>query len=1031
MILLYSVITWRKKLNPTNRKIEINQYEIIQQEYIEEIDSTAIQLIHRKSGANIVILSNDNNNKVFDISFVTPPSNSTGIQHMLEHCVLCGSRKYALGSYEVVRDHLTNGTANATTSFLNTSFNFTADDDDNFFKAMDVYLDSVYNPRVLSDKYIFMREGWRFEIEEENGELFCVGVNGVVLNEMKPADGRYKRLCWDALYEKLMPNNIYSYNSGGLSFEVPNCSYEDLVQLHKRYYVPANSYIYLYGNLDINKVLEYLDREYLSVLNPGKKVELGKDTNPEICITGKAKIRTDKDASHVYMYSSLSEGKYSAKQALAFEIFSEEVEKVIEKNLAEIGIESYVSFIHSNTGEIQDKIECIIDTEAEGAGKDIVNVINHSLSGSFDGDEQFRAKMMAKINKYELRFWETTNHKEKSGLKLLEWLEDYWFYNIDDLFAVYRVSDNLQYLKNRMWGNCFNAIISESIVPKRREGIMECFPVVDNTYFDKLLRKTYTSKWEYLSSEEKDKLFEEQKLYYQWLEKSSIERKNYLEEEWNITTKKTDKKNIEYSTERSESGITYYHILEKQNRVAWMTFSFNLDEYKDHLSEIQLLISIWNTRGSVDFYGLDCDDAKDMLANSLNFDLVFNRDFLGKESKAHARLDISVSSLVENIPDAISLILNIVFGTFLCIPNFEEKICYKIDGFKDKIYDEISNFTYVTSGKYIDERLGLCDDANNFPYFYYLNAIKNSKKSFLENVYKNSFALINKIFHDDELIIFVNSSERGFSLLRRTMEKEGIESHKTEMKHAQIKEYETYYNGCHDYLTRREWKRWKRFYEKNVDNYEITNLQYDRPIYKKGNTAIIFPSNVNYISMYGYMGDLYNEYWEFAGVAQLSASIISQEYLREEIRYKGGAYGYEAKVYSSGYVYFSSYRDLQLEQTIEAFNGIGDFLRTFEITEEKLKKYKMTEINNIISNSKGSAWNKQEQLRSIVIKNMSEDYDSRLINQIVNCTIEDIRNVADLFDAAVNNCNICVAGSENIIASNQGFFDNIERGTME
>ena len=243
-------------------KFDNDKYELIQEERIEELKSDGYLFRHRKSGARVLILANDDENKVFSIGFRTPPPDSTGVPHILEHSVLCGSAKYPVKDpfIELVKGSL-NTFLNAMTYPDKTVYPVASCNDVDYRNLMDVYMDAVFNPNIYTRKEIFMQEGWHYELESAQAPL---KYNGVVYNEMKGAysspDDVLNRYCLNSLY----PDTAYSVESGGDPDSIPDLSYEDFLAFHKKLYHPSNSYIYLYGNCDMAERLEYLDREYLS-----------------------------------------------------------------------------------------------------------------------------------------------------------------------------------------------------------------------------------------------------------------------------------------------------------------------------------------------------------------------------------------------------------------------------------------------------------------------------------------------------------------------------------------------------------------------------------------------------------------------------------------------------------------------------------------------------------------------------------------------------------------------------------------------
>ena len=231
-------------------------------EEINDIHSTAYLFSHEKSGARLLYLKNADHNKVFNVAFKTPPENDCGTPHILEHSVLCGSRKYeAKDPFNELAKGSLNTFLNAMTYADKTMYPVASCNEKDFQNLMDVYMDAVLHPNIYKHEEIFRQEGWNYHLEEADGEL---SYNGVVYNEMKGAfsspDGVLDRMILNSLF----PDTTYANESGGDPDVIPELTYEEYLNFHRTYYHPSNSYIYLYGNMDMEEKLNWLDQEYLS-----------------------------------------------------------------------------------------------------------------------------------------------------------------------------------------------------------------------------------------------------------------------------------------------------------------------------------------------------------------------------------------------------------------------------------------------------------------------------------------------------------------------------------------------------------------------------------------------------------------------------------------------------------------------------------------------------------------------------------------------------------------------------------------------
>ncbi len=253
----------------------IHGFTIGTREDLPEIDGVAYVGRHEASGARLLYLANDDNNKSFAIGFRTPPKDDTGVFHILEHSVLCGSRRFP------VKEPFVDLLKGSMQTFLNamtfadkTLYPVASTNEQDLFNLMDVYLDAVFHPNIYVKRQIFEQEGWHYELHAADGsdanaaelsaDQTALIHNGVVFNEMKGALSDANSVLYDELQAALLPDTCYAFESGGTPKAIPTLTYEEYLDDHRRHYRTDNSYIILYGNLDIERALAFLDERYLA-----------------------------------------------------------------------------------------------------------------------------------------------------------------------------------------------------------------------------------------------------------------------------------------------------------------------------------------------------------------------------------------------------------------------------------------------------------------------------------------------------------------------------------------------------------------------------------------------------------------------------------------------------------------------------------------------------------------------------------------------------------------------------------------------
>lgn len=245
----------------------ISGFDVTSCKVLPELDADAYVLHHRASGARLLYLACEDENKAFSIAFKTPPTDDTGVFHILEHSVLCGSAKFP------VKEPFVDLIKSSMQTFLNamtypdkTVYPVASTNEQDLLNLMDVYMDAVLNPAIYTKRAIFEQEGWHYELDVPEGAPLAAGTlryNGVVFNEMKGALSDPMSVLDDAVNRALFPDTAYACESGGDPRAIPQLTYEQFLDTHARHYNLANSYIVLYGDMEVERELAFLDERYL------------------------------------------------------------------------------------------------------------------------------------------------------------------------------------------------------------------------------------------------------------------------------------------------------------------------------------------------------------------------------------------------------------------------------------------------------------------------------------------------------------------------------------------------------------------------------------------------------------------------------------------------------------------------------------------------------------------------------------------------------------------------------------------------
>lgn len=267
LFLMLSIISNSPLLNAKSLEVGKTYYgfKLIKEKKIKEYQAVGKLFIHLKSGARLLKVETNDDNKTFIISFKTPPESDGGMAHICEHSVLNGSENFPVKSpFDILMKGSLKTFLNAMTGSDRTMYPVSSRNNKDYMNLMHVYLDAVFFPRIYKEPKIFQQEGWHYELDSKDGEI---KYKGVVYNEMKGAFSSPSRELFYVIAKNLFPDNSYGFSSGGYPIAIPKLSYEQFLSFHKRYYHPSNSYILLYGDYDVLAELKFINEEYLSKFN--------------------------------------------------------------------------------------------------------------------------------------------------------------------------------------------------------------------------------------------------------------------------------------------------------------------------------------------------------------------------------------------------------------------------------------------------------------------------------------------------------------------------------------------------------------------------------------------------------------------------------------------------------------------------------------------------------------------------------------------------------------------------------------------
>mgnify|MGYP002588826132 FL=1 len=447
-------------MNPNH----LNAYEVLKEEDLQDIHSKGWLLKHKKTGARVMLIENSDENKVFNIAFRTPPKNSTGVAHILEHSVLCGSREFPLKDpfVELVKGSL-NTFLNAMTYPDKTCYPVASCNDQDFQNLMHVYMDAVFYPNIYEHDEIFRQEGWSYNLESKEDALTY---NGVVYNEMKGAFSSPDEVLEREIMNHLFPDTPYGCESGGDPKNIPDLSYENFLNFHRTFYHPSNSYIYLYGNMDMEEKLAFLDEHYLSgfdALDVDSQIrEQGEFAACQDVTLEYPVAENEGEEDNTYLsYNMVTGNTLDSQRNMAFEVLDYALLSApgapLKQALLDAGIGKDIYGAYED-GILQPYFSVVAKGSNPDKKEEFVSIIRKVLTDIAENGIDKKA-IEAGINYFEFRYREADFSSYPKGLMYsLDILGD-WLYEEDHPFSQVQQLEVFEQLKKAVNEGYFEKLI--------------------------------------------------------------------------------------------------------------------------------------------------------------------------------------------------------------------------------------------------------------------------------------------------------------------------------------------------------------------------------------------------------------------------------------------------------------------------------------------------------------------------------------------------------------------------------------------
>ncbi len=966
-------------------------YELIKGEFVSEAGSFVLTLWHKLSHARVLVFSNEDENKVFNIGFRTPPKDSKGVPHIIEHTVLCGSKNFPVKDpfVELVKGSL-NTYLNATTYPDKTMYPVASCNDKDFKNLMYVYMDAVFYPNIYHYEEIFKQEGWHYELDNEDDEITY---NGVVYNEMKGAYSSEERVLECFVMSQLFPDNTYCQESGGDPRHIPDLTYQDYLDFHRTYYHPSNSYIYLYGDMDVEERLVFMDEQYLRhfpAISVDSEIPLQKPFGSMKELTTSYAVAKDADCTEktYYAFATVMDVTLDQKICKAFEVLFYVLVEMpgapLKQALLDAGIGSDVD------GEFcdilrQSMFSISTKNAKKGQKQDFYRVIRETLE-KLVAEGIDRKVLEAAINGMEFKEREADFGSFPKGLLYGTRIFKTWLYNDNDPYSPLCYDEYYAFLREQLGTDYFEKLIQAYLLDNPHAVLVDMVP--EPGLAEKMEEETAKKLREYkesLSAEEIGKLIADTKALKAYQEEASP--KEMLEKIPMLKREDIRKEIRPYHNEEKQiDGIKVLHHNIPTNDIVYLRMLFDIDGLEDYLPQASFLSTLLGYMDTQKHTYTEFDTETNFYTGGITSDLDIyccNRD----SDDYRLKFEVRTKVLRNHLKEALDLMAEMMFETlFTDEKHLREVVAEGRSRLKVRLLTSGHQAAASRATSCFSKSSWLNDHYLGIGYYEYLVQLDEHFEEEKERLAAGCRALLAKAFRREGLLVSITGADAEYAELEKELPA---------------------FLG-----------RLASFEESSTGDEEsaLSKMTKYIPVPVSNQEGFTTPAEIQYVAVGGSFAGVPHNF----GALRVARHLLNYDYLWNEVRVKGGAYGVACQFQREGDGYFTSYRDPNLSSTIDVYEGAADYLENYIADEREITKTIIGTISGmdvpLTPNMNGS--------RSLTgyLSGITEEELQKERDQVLNCSLEDIRSLAPVMRAVADSSNLCVIGNERHLTDEKELF---------
>lgn len=965
------------------------QYTLEEKTPLKDIDSIGFVLRHNKSGARIILIENDDTNKTFCVGFRTPPADDTGVAHITEHSVLCGSKKFPVKDpfMELVKGSL-NTFLNAMTYPDKTIYPVASTNDKDFKNLVDIYMDAVFHPNIYTRKEIFNQEGITLSLKDKDSDLIY---NGVVYNEMKGAFSAPDDVLERAIMNSLYPNTCYGVESGGDPDHIPELTYEQFLDFHRKYYHPSNSYIYVYGNVDMDRILDWLDSEYLSEydldevdseIKIEKPFEKMKEMRVEYPISETEDVEENTYLSYNFVIGDILDRElYLAMQILEYAIISMPGAPV-KQALLDAGIGKNADG-HYNNFIRQPYFNFTVKSADESKKDEFVKIIRDTLERLVKEGVD-KKSLLAAINNYEFQYRENDYGPYPKGLMYSFEVFDSWLYDDANPFRHLNQDTLFDFLREKMDTGYFEKLIEKYFLNNTHCSVVTIVPVkglMDKK--DKELKEKLQTLKNSLSDKELEEIINNTKHLKEYQETPST--KEQLD---TIPVLKREDLSREvepyYNTVLNKNGVTILQHDIFTNKIAYFNFIFDVSDIKRELIPYLTILKYVLGYTDTDKYSYsELSNVIGIETGGIYEDVTIYKDSINPD-KFSTKYEIKGKVLFDKIDKGLDIINEIIFNTsFDNEKRIYEILCESKSGLQTSILKSADTIAAIRNTSYISKSGMTGDCIRGIEFYKFLEDIVKNFDSKKEEFISRLKEVYGYIFRKNNLIISYTANNEGYKYF--------------------------------DEISGEIIEKLERNDNNTLDQSGLSEL-----VPQVKNEGFKTSSQVSYVTR---GGNYKNKGYKYDATFRVLKTILNSEYLWKNIREQGGAYGCNCYFGESGDIYLTSYRDPNVSRTKNVFDETYKYVENFDTDERNMTKYVIGTISGMDTPLTANAKGNRSTSAYISRQDINRVKEDRL--KVLEADAAKIRALAPLVKEITSSDNICVIGNEAKIEEDKELFKTV------